>query len=181
MVKTVALLTSVLLFSSLAHADYQLELGAGINNAQTKLDIADNVTPATSSDWKVGGHLHAGVQRPISAHSSWGMGLDLDSANGKTLVSFNALDYRYKLSDQFTLGAFLGGSRLQDGIPAWGYSGGFYGRWNDALAGADLELKYRHARQVARDKLLPGDPQNTVTQEIFRTVSVVSVSLVWPF
>ena len=181
MVKTVALLTSTLLFSSLAHADYQLELGAGINNAQTKLDIADNVTPVTSSGWKVGGHLHAGVQRPISAHSSWGMGLDLDSANGKTLVSFNALDYRYLFSDKYSVGAFVGGARLQDGIPAWGYSYGFYGRWQHALAGADLELKYHKARQVARDKLLPGDPQNTVTQEVFRTVTVLTVSLVWHF
>ena len=128
----------------------------GFNSTRVEADIA--TLPATITTDTSGMHLGAGLRRELR-QGSIGARIELDDLDGELLLAVRALDYRRHLSQRFALTAFAGAARLDVATPAYGYyfGGGFeikdlWPRWN---LGVDARL----GDKVARDNVLPTDPQ----------------------
>ncbi len=105
------------------------------------------------------------------------MRLELDDVDSHTLMSVRALDYRYRFANPLALSVFLGASRYDLATPAYGlYFGGGL-QWRDVRPGWDVGLDVREAKKVARDHLLPSDPQSPIRPDSFYTIDSYSLSL----
>jgi hypothetical protein len=139
-----------------SEAAAELFVDVGFNDASIEADIAtlpQKVTTDTS-----GLHLGIGLRREL-AQGSIGARIELDDLDGDSLLAVRALDYRRHLSQRFALTAFAGAARLDVATPAYGYylGGGFEIKnlWPSWNLGVDVRL----GDKVARDNLLPTDPQ----------------------
>jgi hypothetical protein len=128
----------------------------GMNSSRVEADIA--TTPETVTSSSSGAHIGAGLRRELR-QGSIGARLELDDVDGDLLLAVRAFDYRRHLSERFSLTAFAGAARLDLATPAYGYylGGGIelkelWPRWN-------LALDVRIGDKLARDNLLPEDPQ----------------------
>jgi hypothetical protein len=81
--------------------------------------------------------------------------IELDRANGRTLLALRAIDYRYRLPNSIALTAFLGAARYDLAIPAYGYYAGAGVQWRDIRPRWDLNIDLRYADQLTRDTLGP--------------------------
>jgi hypothetical protein len=133
----------------------ELFVDVGVNDSHVEADIA--TLPKSETDAS-GLHLGAGFRRELE-RGSIGVRLELDDLDGETLLAVRALDYRRHLSDRFALTAFAGAARLDLATPAYGYylGGGIqlkelWPRWS-------LGVDVRFGDKLARDNLLPSDPQ----------------------
>jgi hypothetical protein len=88
-----------------------------------------------------------------------GVRLELDVLDSDLLLAVRALDYRYNLSDRFAIGAFIGAARLDLATPAYGYYLGGGVQFKEIMPRWDLSLDLRFADKIARDNILPSDPQ----------------------
>jgi hypothetical protein len=100
-----------------------------------------------------------GARRAVSANNDLGVRLELDEVQGHALVGVRALDYRYRFSDAFALGLFLGAARYNLATPAYSVYYGVGALWRNVLPKWDLGLDVRHAQNLARDHMLADDPQ----------------------
>jgi hypothetical protein len=128
----------------------------GVNGTHVEADIATLPEKITSD--ASGLHLGGGFRRELKA-GSIGARIELDDVDGDLLLAVRAFDYRRHLSDRLALTAFAGAARLDLDTPAHGYylGGGLqikelWPRWS---LGLDLRL----GDKLARDNLLPSDPQ----------------------
>jgi hypothetical protein len=128
----------------------------GINHTRVDADIATLATPATSTH--TGLHLGAGVRRELT-RGSIGARVELDDVDGDSLFSVRAFDYRRHLSERFAVTAFVGAARLGLATPAYGYYLGGGVQWKALVADWDLGLDLRIGDKIARDNVLPTDPQ----------------------
>jgi hypothetical protein len=144
---------AMLAAAGIAHADVTLEVG--ISATRVAADIA---TLQKSTSTSSGLHLGAGVSRELRA-GSIGARIELDDVDGDQLLALRALDYEHHLSDRLSIGGFFGAARLNLATPAYGYYLGGGARlrkiWGDWDLGVDLRL----GDKLARDNLLPSDPQ----------------------
>lgn len=128
----------------------------GLNTTRVEADIAtlpDKVT-STESGW----HLGAGLRRELEK-GSIGARVELDDIDGDLLLAVRALDYRRHLSERLALTAFAGAARLDLGTPAHGYYLGGGVELKELLPGWTLAVDLRLYDKLARDNLLPSDPQ----------------------
>ncbi len=124
-----------------------------------------------------GAHVAIGARRAVSDRSDLGVRLELDDVSGHTLTSVRALDYRYRFASPLALSVFLGASRYDLATPAYGlYFGGGL-QWRDVWPGWDIGLDVRQAKKVARDHLLPSDPQSPIRPDSFYTIHGYTLSL----
>jgi hypothetical protein len=124
-----------------------------------------------------GAHLGLGARRAVSDRSDLGVRLELDDVDSHTLMSVRALDYRYRFANPLALSVFLGASRYDLATPAYGlYFGGGL-QWRNVRPGWDVGLDVREAKKVARDHLLPSDPQSPIRPDSFYTIDSYSLSL----
>lgn len=128
----------------------------GVNGTHVEADIATLPEKITSDP--SGLHLGGGFRRELEA-GSIGARIELDDLDGDLLLAVRAFDYRRHVSERFALTAFAGAARLDVGTPAHGYyiGGGLqikelWPRWS-------LSLDLRLGDKLARDNLLPTDPQ----------------------
>jgi hypothetical protein len=126
---------------------------------------------------KTGAHVGLGARRAVSDRSDLGARLELDDVDGHTLLSVRALDYRYRFTNPLALGVFIGASRYQVGIPAYGLYLGAGLQWRDVMPGWDVGVDARTALKVARDHLLPGDAQGPIRNDTFYTIRSLSLAL----
>src|SRR5688572_26427608 len=141
-------------FAREAAAEGILEFG--VNGTHIEADIAtlpEKVTTDAS-----GLHVGVGFRRELT-QGSIGARIELDDLDGDLLLAVRALDYRRHISSRLALTAFAGAARLDLDTPAHGwYLGGgveikdLWRRWS---LGLDLRL----GDKLARDNLLPTDPQ----------------------
>jgi hypothetical protein len=82
----------------------------------------------------------------------------VDQVDGHSLIGVRAIDYRYRFTDSFALGAFGGVARYNVATPAYSLYFGVGGLWRDILPKWDLGLDLRYAQNVARDHVLASDP-----------------------
>ena len=128
----------------------------GINGTHVEADIATLPEVVTSDP--SGLHVGGGFRRELK-RGSIGARIELDDLDGDWLLAVRAFDYRRHLSQRLALTAFAGAARLDLDTPAYGYylGGGLqikelWPRWS-------LGLDVRFGDKLARDNLLPSDPQ----------------------
>jgi hypothetical protein len=105
-------------------------------------------------------HFGVGARRPVSERSDLGVRLEFDEVADRSLVSFRALDYRFRVNRRFALGAFLGVGRYDLTLDAHGYYFGAGAQYRDILPGWDVGLDYRRYDKLNRDKGLASDPES---------------------
>jgi hypothetical protein len=152
----------------------ELFVEAGVSANKVKAEPDQDVF---FTDRNTGAHLGLGARRAASDRSDLGVRLELDDVNGHTLTSVRALDYRYRFGNPLALTVFLGASRYDLATPAYGlYFGGGL-QWRDVRPGWDVGFEVRQAKKVARDHLLPSDPQSVIRPDSFYTIDSYTLSL----
>jgi len=153
-----------------ARAEVFLDLGG--NSTHVEADIA--TMPAKVESTESGYHFGIGARRELRGGGNIGMRLEADDLDSTLLLSLRALDYRYSFSRRFALGAFLGAARLDLDTPAHGYYYGVGAQLKDLLPHWDLSLDLRFGDKLARDNVLPTDPQGGRPDDFYdlRGVSV---------
>jgi hypothetical protein len=153
-------------------AGAEVFVDVGVNDTNIQADIPtlpEKVETDTS-----GLHLGLGFRRELT-QGSIGARLELDDLDGELLLAVRAFDWRRHVSERFALTAFAGAARLDLDTPAYGwYLGGgvqlkdLWPRWN---LGVDL----RFGDKLARDNVLPTDPQGGNRPDTFYDLTGVSV------
>jgi hypothetical protein len=143
-----------MLLSHGANAEVFVDLG--INSTRIEADIATQ--PGTTETSSSGVHVGVGVRRELR-QGSIGARLEVDDVDSDLLLSVRALDYRRHLSERIALTGFLGAARLDLATPAYGYYLGGGVQLKELLRGWTLSLDLRIGDKIARDNLLPTDPQ----------------------
>jgi hypothetical protein len=137
-----------------ARADAFVDLG--LNHTRVEADIA--TLPGKLTSTQSGLHLGAGVRRELS-RGSIGARVELDDVDGDLLLAVRALDYRRHFSERLALTAFAGAARLDLATPAYGYYLGGGVELKDVWPSWSVALDLRIGDKIARDNLLPTDPQ----------------------
>jgi hypothetical protein len=138
-----------------AHAEAFLDLGANISRIDSRIALEPDWTSSNSG----GVHIGLGVRRTLSGGNDIGVRLELDNIDSDALLAVRAFDYRFNRSERFAIAAFLGAARLDLATPAYGYYFGGGVQFKDVLAGWDLGVDLRRGDKIARDNVLPSDPQ----------------------
>ncbi len=130
----------------------------GVNASRIESDIANR--PDTVSTSESGVHLGVGARRSTeNGRADFGVRLEIDDLGEDTLLAVRALDYRRHRTERFAWTAFLGAARLDLATPAYGYYFGGGVQLTGFLPRWDLGIEARFGDKVARDNLLPTDPQ----------------------
>lgn len=170
---TVAAAASTLaLCTSDAAAEAFIDIGAGASELQAKIAGQDAKIDTSSS----GVHLGIGVQRRLSGGNDIGVRLELDDVDSELLLALRLVDYRFNVSARLGFDAFFGAARLSLGTPAYGYYLGGGVQFKELVAKWDLGIDLRYGDKIARDNLLPSDPQGG-SQDNFYDLTGVSVYL----
>jgi hypothetical protein len=143
---------------ALGNTGTQWFIDAGGNAYQLLIDLT-NVEPRTQTPTMYSPHLGLGVRRMVSDHQDLGARLEVDDIDSHALISARMVDYRYRFTGHLALDAFLGASRYALGTAAYGWYIGGGAQYRDVLPGWDLGIDYRYGVKVARDHVLPSDPQ----------------------
>jgi hypothetical protein len=130
-------------------------LDFGLHGTHVEADVA-TLTKVTTSE--SGLHLGVGLRREL-ANGSIGARVELDDVGGDALLAVRAFDYRRHLTERLAVSAFLGAARLDLATPAYGYYFGTGVQFKDLLPSWTLSVDLRYGDKIARDNLLPTDPQ----------------------
>lgn len=159
-----------------AAADVFVDFGAQSSRVKARIANAGDTVSTTES----GLHVGVGVSRPVGERSELGARLEADLLDSDLLLAVRALDYRYHVSEHFAVSAFLGAARLDLATPAYGWYMGGGVQFTDVLPRVDLNVDLRYADKVARDNLLPTDPQGG-SPDNFYDIAGVSVYISYRF
>jgi hypothetical protein len=131
---------------------------AGVRMYRVRTDLTQE-DARTTGPRQTGSHFAVGARRSVSAHNDLGMRLELDDINGHSLAGVRLIDYRYRFTGPIALTAFLGAARYTLATPAYGVYYGAGLQWRDVIPGWDIGVDARFDDSIARDHLLPTDPQ----------------------
>jgi hypothetical protein len=137
-----------------AHTEVFVDLGASSTRVEADIATLPEIVETTEAGW----HLGVGARRALDK-GNIGVRLELDDVDSDLLLAVRALDYRRSLSERFAIGGFLGAARLDLATPAYGYYFGGTFQVKDLLPRWDLVLDLRIGDKLARDNVLPSDPQ----------------------
>jgi hypothetical protein len=138
-----------------ANAEIFFDVGANASRIEAKIANIDDTVDTSSG----GLHVGIGARRKIGTSGDIGVRLELDSVDSDLFLAVRALDYRRHVSERLAVGFFLGAARLDLATPAYGYYLGAGVTFKEVLPRWDLGLDLRFGDEVARDNLLPTDPQ----------------------
>ena len=91
-------------------------------------------------------------------------------------IAIARLDYRRHISERLAFNVFVGAARFDLGTPAYGYYYGAGFQFKQLVSTWDLSIDLRIADEVARDNLLPSDPQGGMSDN-FRDIFGISFYL----
>ena len=129
----------------------------GLNLSRLGAKIASQQTRITTNT--AGLHVGVGARRELPKGGNIGVRLELDDVDSNLLLAVRALDYRFNLSRRLAINAFAGAARLDLATPAYGYYFGGGVQLKDLRPKWDLSIDLRYGDKIARDNLLPTDPQ----------------------
>ena len=150
----------------------------GLNSSRVGAKIANQQARITTNT--TGLHVGVGVRRELPKGGNIGVRLELDDVDSNVLLAVRALDYRFNLSQRLAINAFAGAARLNLATPAYGYYFGGGVQFKDLRPKWDLSIDLRYGDKIARDNLLPTDPQGG-SPDNFYDLTGVSVYLGWRF
>ena len=163
--------------------DAELFVDAGVGMTKVHIDLKDlSPNPTRDTDAKAAPHIGVGARRAVGRRHDLGVRVEFDEADSKMLLAVRALDYRYRLGDHLAFSGFMGAARYDLATPAFGWYFGAGVQWRDVLPRVDVSLDARYADKVARDKLLPSDPDPAVGRpDVFYDIrsAAVYVSYRW--
>jgi len=151
-------------------AELFVDLGANANQVRTDLEKG---TPITTSNVAFGPHFAIGARRAVSENNDMGVRLEFDQVDGHGLIGVRPVDYRHRYGDTFALNLFAGVNRYDVATPAYSLYGGIGGIWRDILPKWDFGLDFRHAQNIARNHVLPTDPQGVRPDTFYKIESVI--------
>jgi hypothetical protein len=155
-----------------------LFIDAGLSAGQVRVDLAGVGTERPRTDTKIAPHVGFGARRAVGNRHDLGVRIEADEADGTSLIAVRALDYRYRMGQHLAFTGFIGAARYDLATPAFGYYLGLGTQWRDILPRTDLSLDLRWAEKVARDKLLPSDPDPSVGRpDVFYDIYSAAVYL----
>lgn len=140
-----------------ALAEFFIDYGIASTNIQAR--IASETGSVNSNSRDAGLHLGFGARTQINSRSDIGVRLELDKVDSEQLLVLRAFDYRRHRSERLALNYFAGAARLSLGTPAYGYYLGFGVQFLGFFGDMDLSVDVRYGDKIARDNLLPSDPQ----------------------
>jgi hypothetical protein len=138
-----------------ANARAEVFLDVGLHGTRVEADVATLTRTTTTES---GAHFGLGVRREL-AKGSIGARAEIDDVDGDLLLAVRALDYRRHLTERFAVTAFLGAARLDLATPAYGYYLGTGVQLKELWPNWSVALDLRYGDKLARDNLLPSDPQ----------------------
>ena len=150
----------------------ELFVDAGLNANRVTTDLEPGI-PITKSSLQVGPHVGFGARRAVSDKNDLGVRVEWDHVDGHSLFGVRALDYRHRYTDSFAAGLFAGVARYSVDTPAYSIYYGVGGQWMDVLPQWDLGVDLRHAQNVARDHVLPGDPPGSRPETFYKIDSAL--------
>ena len=136
-------------------AEVFIDLGAQVSRIEAR--IANR--PDTVDSTEAGAHVGLGVSRRYGERNELGARIEFGNLGSDLLLAVRAIDYRRHVSERLAFSAFLGAARLDLATPAYGYYFGAGVQLKGVLPRWDLNLDLRYGDKVARDNLLPTDPQ----------------------
>jgi hypothetical protein len=149
----------------------QLFVDAGLGVSRLKYDPSDKGVTPQRDVTGTGAHFGIGVRGALSRRSDLGTRIELDDVDGKVLLGVRAIDYRYRVGEHLGLNVFAGAARYDVETAAYGYYGGLGAQWRDVVPGFDLSLDLRATDKIARDVVLPTDPQSSWGDVIYQIYS----------
>ena len=167
---SVAAAAAVMLPAANAGAEAFVNVGAHGSHLEAEVATFPRVTTTES-----GVHLGVGLRREL-AKGSIGARAEIDDVGGDLLLAVRALDYRRHLTERFAVTAFLGAARLDLATPAYGYYLGLGVELKELWPSWSLGIDARYGDKIARDNLLPSDPQGGKPDN-FYDVSGIAVYL----
>jgi Capsule assembly protein Wzi len=162
-----------------AQKNGELFIETGANSNRQNVDLTSATTRVTGPS-RTGPHFAVGARRFVSDHSDLGARLEIDDVQGHSLIGVRALDYRYRFNNPLALSIFLGAARYALATPAYGFYYGAGIQWRNLLPGCDVGVDYRYANSIARDHLLPSDPQ-VPRPDSFYNISLFTASISYHF
>jgi len=137
-----------------ARAEPFVDLGVNLSRIDSRI-----ANQGWTSNDSSGVHVGLGFRRALRNGNDIGVRLELDDVDSDALLGVRAFDYRFNRSERFAIGAFIGAARLDLATPAYGYYFGGGVQFKDLLSGWDLCIDLRRGDKIARDNVLPSDPQ----------------------
>jgi hypothetical protein len=146
-------------------------LDGGLSVSRLEFDPSDKgVTPERDVS-STGPHVAIGVRGAVSQNSDLGTRIELDNVDGSALIGVRAIDYRYRIGEKLGLTVFAGAARYDAPTAAYGYYGGVGAQWRNVVSGLDLNLDLRATDKIARDAVLPSDPESVWGDVIYQIYS----------
>ncbi len=128
-----------------------------MSSTHVEADIATLTSTVTSTE--SGLHVGAGVRRELEKGGNIGVRVELDDVDSNLLIAVRALDYRYSISNRLAVGGI---HRSRTARPRHTRAR-LLPRRRRAAQGArpgwDLSIDLRLGDKLARDNVLPTDPQ----------------------
>jgi hypothetical protein len=137
-----------------------------VNANSVRTDLEPGIPVTTTNGF--GPHFGLGARRAVSANNDLGVRVEADQVDGHSLIGVRAIDYRYRFTDSFALGAFTGFTRYNVATPAYSVYFGVGALWRDILPKWDLGMDLRYAQNVARDHVLASDPQGPRPETFYK-------------
>jgi hypothetical protein len=164
-----------------AASNVDVFVDAGLNVSRLEYDPYDEgVTPRRAVS-TTGPHVGVGVRRAVTSRSDLGVRVELDDIDGDTVVGVRAIDYRYRPNRKLAFGAYAGAMRYDGPTAAYGYYGGVSVQLQEVLPRFDLTLDVRGSDKIARDVLLPSDPQANTWGDVLYQIYGASLYLSYKF
>jgi Capsule assembly protein Wzi len=149
----------------------QIFIDAGANANKVRIDL-DKTLPITTTPVGYGVHLGVGARRAVSTTNDLGVRAEFDQVDGHALIGLRPIDYRHRFESPLALNLFAGIARYDLATPATSVYGGLGLQWRDLLPSWDLNLDYRYAQNVARDRVLASDVQGVRPEAFYKIESV---------
>ena len=146
---------------------------AGGNANKVKADLQKGL-PITTSKVDAGPHVALGARRAVSDNNDLGVRIEYDQVQRHSLIGFRPLDYRYRFGEHVALGLYVGVARYSLETPAYSIYAGVGAQWRDVLPKWDIGADFRYAQNVARDHVLPTDPQGVRADSFYKIESAIA-------
>ena len=149
---------------------------AGGNLSEVRINLQPTLPAATTSPG-IGPHFAIGARRAVTDKGDLGVRLEYDQVASHALIGARLIDYRHRFGNSFALNAFAGVDRYNLATPAYSIYGGFGPEWRNFLPrwlpNWDLSLDLRYGQNIARDNVLPSDPQGPRPDSFYKIESAV--------
>jgi hypothetical protein len=150
------------------------DLGISASQLKSRIGGSSGTVESTTSD--TGLHFAIGVSRRTGERGEIGVRAEFDEVGSDLMLAVRAIDYRRHISERFAYGVFAGAARLDRATPAYGYYYGAGFKVKGIMSGWDLGIDLRLGDEIARDNLLPTDPQGGSPDNFFN-VTALSIYL----